>query len=113
MQQRLYQIQQDERHAVYVAERSDGQVVGWVHLSVSQLVQTDLQAEIGGLVVDEGDRRSGTGQRLMQRAEEWAYEQGCRAVLVRSNIVRLDAHSFYKRIGYSKIKTSLAFHKIL
>lgn len=113
VQQRLHQIYQDESHAVYVAERSDRQVVGWVHVYVCQLVLTDLQAVIGGIVVDEGDRRYGTGRRLMQHAEQWAYKQGCRTVLVRSNIVRKEARSFYERIGYSKIKTSLVFHKIL
>jgi GNAT superfamily N-acetyltransferase len=113
IKQRLHQLQQDERHVVYVAEHPDMRVVGWVHVYVCQLLLTDLQAEIGGLVVDEGDRRYGTGQLLMQYAEQWAYRQGCKAVLVRSNMVRRTAHSFYEKIGYSKIKTSLVFHKVL
>jgi len=48
IKQSLRQIQQDERHVVYVAERSDKRVVGWVHVYVCQLLLTDLQAEIGG-----------------------------------------------------------------
>jgi len=50
VQRRLHQIQQDESHAVYVAERSDEHVVGWVHVYVCQLVMADPQGHIGGLV---------------------------------------------------------------
>ncbi len=80
---------------------------------LSRLVLTDLPAEIGGLIVAQSDRGSGIGRRLMQYAQQWADEQGCRSVLVRSNIVRQEAHKFYEKIGYSNIKTSLVFHKIL
>jgi len=113
VQRRLNQIQQDEHHAVYVAELSNGHVVGWVHVYVGQLVVKDRQAEIGGLVVDEGYRRCGIGQLLMQQAEQWARAKECWAVYLRSNIVRKGAHVFYERIGYSDVKTQLAFRKVL
>jgi N-acetylglutamate synthase-like GNAT family acetyltransferase len=113
MQRRLNQIQEEERHAVYVAELSNGHVVGWVHVYVSQLVITDRQAEIGGLVVDEGCRHYGIGELLMQQAEHWARAKKCWAVYLRSNLVRKGAHIFYERIGYSNVKTLLAFRKIL
>lgn len=76
-------------------------------------IQVDLPAEIGGLIVDENERGCGIGQRLMQHAQQWANEQGCKNILVRSNIARQQAHDFYQKIGYSKIKTSLVFHKVL
>lgn len=113
VQRRLHQIQQDEGHAVYVAEQSDGHIVGWVHVHLRQLVVANLQAEIGGLVVDESYRRHGIGRLLMERAEQWAREKGCRAVHLRSNIVRKGAHVFYERLGYSNVKTSRVFHKVL
>jgi GNAT superfamily N-acetyltransferase len=113
VRRRLHQIQQDEDHAVYVAEQADGQVVGWVHVLVRQLVVADPQTEIGGLVVDESYRRHRVGRLLIEQAERWAREKGCWAVYLRSNIVRRDAHAFYERIGYSNVKTSRVFHKIL
>jgi GNAT superfamily N-acetyltransferase len=112
VQRRLNQIQQHEQHAVYVAELS-GHVIGWVHAYVSQLVVADPQAEIGGLVVDEGHRRCGVGRLLMQQAEQWAREKGCWAVYLRSNVVRKDAHAFYEGVGYSSAKTSMVFRKAL
>lgn len=112
VQRRLNQIQQDEQHAVYVAELP-GHVSGWVHVYVCQLIVADPQAEIGGLVVDEDYRRCGVGRLLMQQAEQWAREKGCWAVYLRSNVVRKDAHAFYEGIGYSNVKTSMAFRKAL
>lgn len=114
VQQRLGQIQHDERHAVYVAELPNRrQVVGWVHVYTRQLLLTDLQAEIGGLVVDEGHRHSGIGRLLMQHAEEWARKKGCEAVTLRSNVLHKDAHIFYEKVGYRSIKTLMAFYKAL
>jgi GNAT superfamily N-acetyltransferase len=113
VQRRLHQVRQDESHAVYVAERSDGHVVGWMHVYVCRLVVTDPQVEIGGLVVDEGYRRCGVGRLLMERAECWARKKGCGVVHLRSNVVRKGAHIFYQRIGYSNVKTSRVFRKVL
>jgi GNAT superfamily N-acetyltransferase len=112
VQRRLNQIQQDDQHTVCGAELS-GHVVGWVHVYVCQLLVADPQAEIGGLVVDEGHRRRGVGRLLMQQAEQWAREKGCWAVYLRSNVVREGAHAFYEGIGYSSAKTSMAFRKAL
>jgi GNAT superfamily N-acetyltransferase len=50
---------------------------------------------------------------LMEQAERWAREKGCWAVHLRSNIVRRDAHVFYERIGYSNVKKSRVFRKVL
>jgi GNAT superfamily N-acetyltransferase len=113
VQQRLQQIQRQDDHAVYVAERADGRVLGWVHVFVRQLLVTDLHVEIGGLVVDEEHHRRGIGQLLMEQAEQWAREKGRQAVYVRSNVIREGAHAFYERIGYANIKQSKVFRKAL
>lgn len=119
VRRRLGQIQQDEQHAVYVAdgvgvaELADGEVVGWIHICMRKLVQVDLLAEIEALVVDASYHRRGVGRLLIQRTEQWAREQGCHAVCVRSNVIRERAHVFYERMGYDRVKTSLTFYKVL
>ena len=99
-------------HALFVAERADGHLLGWVHVYHCFLVHTDPEAQIGGLVVDAAVRRSGAGHRLMQAAEQWAREQGCWAIYLRSHVSRVDAHQFYHKIGYH-IVTSSVFCKPL
>lgn len=113
VERRLARLGGDKEHAVYVAVNSDGKVVGWVHVSVSHLVESDPEAEIGGLVVDGECRGIGVGRLLTERAEQWARAKGLKSVYLRSNIIRKDAHAFYLRLGYTVIKTQYAFRKIL
>jgi GNAT superfamily N-acetyltransferase len=120
VERRLQHLRQDDRHAVYVAELTEGsteipfgQVVGWVHVYLSPSLLDDLHAEIGGLVVDESCRGQRIGERLLQQAEQWARERGCQAISVRSNTLRHDAHRFYQRLGYQVTKTQLALRRPL
>ena len=111
--ERIQQIRGKTGHVLYVAELNDGRLAGWVHAHMHPLVVADLRAEIGGIVVDESCRACGIGRLLMQHVEAWARSHGCGAVYLRSNIVREGAHTFYEKIGYDKIKTSLTFRKPL
>lgn len=113
IQRRLGRIESGPNHAAYVAVGADGKLIGWVHVHASHLLESDPEAEIGGLVVDEARRASGVGRLLMQRAEQWARERGLGSVYLRSNIIRKEAHEFYKRLGYCVVKTQYAFRKVL
>jgi GNAT superfamily N-acetyltransferase len=113
VQDRLTRIADDEHCAAYVAESSEAGVIGWVHVYKRELIEIEMDAEIGGLIVDEGYRREGVGRLLMERVERWAAERGCRAVSARSNVVREDAHSFYPSVGFRMVKTQTAFRKDL
>ncbi len=110
---RLARILDNEGHAIFVATDRKGTIIGWVHVYLRHLIEEDLSAEVGGLVVEEEHRLHGAGRLLMQRAEDWARQHGCRYVTVRSNILRTAAHQFYERLGYLRIKTQLAYRKLL
>jgi ribosomal protein S18 acetylase RimI-like enzyme len=111
--QRLAQLEGDARHAVYVAESAPSQVVGWIHVEECRLIESDTRAEINGLVVDERHRSRGAGRILMEHAEQWARARGCRAVVLRSNVIRTRAHAFYQELGYQTLKTQKYFRKNL
>jgi len=98
---------------VLVAETSAGQVIGWLHASVTPLLEVPLRAEVNGLIVAEGHRSAGAGEKLLQTAERWAKDKGCNGMSVRSNVVRDRAHAFYLRNGYEHYKTQKAFRKKL
>jgi GNAT superfamily N-acetyltransferase len=91
----------------------DGEVVGWIDAAVEQHLQSSPCAVIGGLVVREGARGSGIGKSLCLEIEEWARGKKIPVLRVRSQIKREDAHRFYLREGYSKVKTSIVFEKPL
>lgn len=110
---RIKDIIKRENHQVFVAETIDKKVVGWVHVHICPLLECDLMAEIGGLVVDRDYRRMGIGTELMKHAEDWAKSKGYSMVNLRSNVIRKKAHIFYESMGYVKIKQSYTFRKII
>jgi GNAT superfamily N-acetyltransferase len=112
---RLRQLKPTSKHAVFVAESPDAAtgLIGWVHVSVALLLESDMRAEVNGLIVAEGQRSAGAGAKLLEAAEEWARRRGCRGMNVRSNLIRERAHGFYERNGYEHYKTQKAFRKAL
>ena len=57
---------------------------------------------ITSLVVDEKHRGRGIGQMLIHVAERWFQSAGCVKAEVTSGDVRIDAHRFYEREGFSR-----------
>lgn len=98
--------------AVLVAEDA-GAVLGWIHVCGIRFFQSPPFAEIGGLVVDEAARGRGVGKLLVEAAVRWAAEQGYGKLRVRSNVVREDAHRFYEREGFQRVKTQAVFDRRL
>jgi GNAT superfamily N-acetyltransferase len=89
----------------------DDQVVGWIDVAMERHLQYAASAVIGGLVVREDMRGLGVGKRLCVEVEDWARSKSVPIVRVRSQIKREDAHRFYLRDGYRKVKASLVFEK--
>ena len=99
-------------HFVAVAE-VDGTVVGWVQAEHRFSMETGDKAELVGLIVGATARRGGVGGLLVQAAEAWAADRGLRSIVVRSNVIRPESHSFYKQIGYTQSKTQHVYAKSL
>ncbi len=113
MRKRLVPILQDPAHALLVGE-SDGGVAGWIHLFVARYLESDPFVEIGGLVVDERDRRQGVGKTLVRAGERWAIEEkGLLTMRVRTNILRKESHPFYRELGYEEVKRQAVYTKVL
>ncbi len=113
MRGRLRGIKPASQHAVFVAESAKDGVIGWVHVSRDVLLESEIRAEVNGLVVAEGQRSLGAGARLLAAAEDWARKNGCKGMSVRSNVIRERAHKFYERHGYEHYKTQKSFRKPL
>ena len=113
MAKRLKSVLVKKEGACFVAE-ADGQgVIGWIHVSVTPLLEVDRRAEVNGLVVGEQARSGGAGWLLLEAAEKWAKKMRCAGMSVRSNVLRERAHGFYLRHGYEHYKTQKAFRKSL
>ena len=87
--------------ALLVAERR-GAVVGMCQLILIRHFQGKggLCAEIESMHVRADCRSRGIGTALVRAAVEEARARGCYRVQLTSNVVRDDAHRFYRRLGF-------------
>jgi ribosomal protein S18 acetylase RimI-like enzyme len=113
MTARLRMVLREKDGVCFVAETNEAGVVGWVHVSVTPLLEVERRAEVNALVVDERVRSRGAGGSLLQSAEEWARKKRCKGMSVRPNVTRERAHGFYERHGYEHYKTQRAYRKEL
>ncbi|MET0653980.1 MAG: GNAT family N-acetyltransferase [Pseudoxanthomonas sp.] len=92
----------------------DGErLLGWIGIELRTTLETGRKAEIVGLVVDAGARRSGAGKALVAAAENWVRQHGLDAVMVRSNTVRIESHPFYEGLSFVRRKSQHVYSKTL
>ena len=109
MERRLDVLLAQDNYRTLVAEVV-GQVVGLVGAYVQFAVEFDGRyARLTGLVVDEAWRGWGIGRRLMQAIEAWVRGEGAVMLALTSGKQRLEAHQFYRSLGYEE--TGLRFVK--
>ncbi len=102
--------------AVFVAVRPAGGLGGFLEVSIRPFADgcdTQPVGYLEGWYVDPDLRRQGVGRQLVQAAEAWAIEQGCREMAsdcVINNEVGLQAHL---ALGYVETARLIHFKKPL
>lgn len=112
IEKRLKEMDSDTLQETFVAEEN-GTILGWVNVTAYNEILSGTQARIGGLVVDINTRGKGIGRKLMEKTEEWARDKGSKSMKLSSNTKRTEAHTFYEKIGYTKVKEQASFKKDL
>ncbi|MHA6297492.1 GNAT family N-acetyltransferase [Devosia sp. CAU 1758] len=95
-------IAADPNHRLIVAER-DGEVVGTLQISVIPgLPRFGMtRAVLENVHIRADQRGNGLGSEMVLWAVERCREAGCGMVQLTSNKVRLDAHRFYRKLGFT------------
>ncbi len=109
---RFERILATPENTVFVAEAETG-VVGWLHVFLRPLLESDLTAEIGGLVVASSTRRLGAGRHLVAAAESWAQARGAMLLTVRCRTERVEGNRFYEALGFRAAKVQNVWRKSL
>ena len=107
--QSISDLNATRRDHVWVAEQETGFAVGWIHLTLATSLTTGWYGVIVGLVVDEAYRSHGIGRALVLRAIETAREAGVGHMRVRSQAARVEAHRFYRSVGFEDKKEQKVF----
>ena len=95
----------DEDTGLFVAERGE-RIVGLVHILIRETPALPIMvpcrfAEIDAVAVLEGERRSGVGRELVERAQEWAQTRGVDRIELLVWEFNQGAIAFYEKLGYT------------
>jgi GNAT superfamily N-acetyltransferase len=93
----------DPRYELLVA-RQGGTVLGMLQINYSRALPDHgaLKAILESVFVAAAARGKGIGRLMVAEVERRARARGARRVQLVSNKVRLDAHRFYRTLGYTQ-----------
>ena len=86
---------------------------GYAHLRIAHDLVDAETAVVESIIVREDQRRLGIGSRLIATAETWARQSGRTRLLLRTDVIRTDAHAFFVALGYEGSATKLEFARQL
>jgi len=99
-----------QRNGIILVAELEANVVGCLSAVINASLAEGMFGEIVSLVVSKEYRGSGIGKCLVKQAEDWLKPK-VEKIRIRANSIRIEAHKFYKSLGYKEIKTQLSFVK--
>jgi aminoglycoside 6'-N-acetyltransferase I len=101
--------------AVFVCERPDGKLAGFLELSVRNYAEECAGATpyVESWYVDEDVRHQGIGRALMQAAEGWARENGYPEMASDAGLKNDLSHRAHKAVGFTEVERIVVFRKSL
>ena len=102
-------ISSDSRQHLLVAEIA-GEIVGTLTLIIVPNIghKGSPWGAIENVVVKGSRRGRGLGKSLMREATGIARERGCYKLILSSNVLRTEAHDFYRELGWRETHVGFA-----
>ncbi len=101
-------IMQSRHETILVAEHK-GRVIGWTGIILSVHLTTGPVCEISGLIIDTTYHRKGIGKQLIEKVKQWARDNHVTVLRVKANVIRNEAHEFYRQQGFKEVKQQKVF----
>jgi len=98
------------KQEVFVAEL-DSEIVGYISFEPYFTLYIDPGINITALVVDGKHQKKGIGKSLINTAEKYAQENGFSFIRANSSSGRIEAHKFYRSVGFNNEKDQKRFLK--
>lgn len=101
--------------AVFVAEREDGSLGGFLELSVRNYAEgcAGDTPYVESWYVDEDLRGAGVGRALMEAAEQWAREHGSTVLASDALLNNSLSHAAHQALGFEVVERIVVFRKRL
>jgi aminoglycoside 6'-N-acetyltransferase I len=103
-----------ESEAVFVAERPEGGLCGFVEAALRSRADGCDSTPVGyieGWYVDEDVRRRGVGRALVEAAEAWAVSKGCRQMASDAELWNDVSHQAHGALGYRETARLVLYKK--
>lgn len=101
--------------AVFVAERPDGHLGGFLELSIRNYAEgcSGDTPYVESWFVDEDLRGTGLGRALVGAAEQWARERGYSELASDAVLDNSQSHAAHKALGFEVVERIVVFRKTL
>lgn len=108
-------LDSDESHA-FIATDTNGDDVGLLELSLRNIVDGCVGGPVGyieGLYVRPACRNRGYGRLMVEFAEAWSRDRGCREIATDSELENIRAQDFFRRCAFTETWRIVEFTKVL
>ena len=112
----MRRLRERDDAAVFIAERPDGSVCGFVEAGTRPYVDGCDTSPVGYIeawYVDPEVRRGGYGRALLEAAEAWARGKGYREMGSDALLDNTVSHEAHRRSGYVEVDRVVQFRKSL
>jgi aminoglycoside 6'-N-acetyltransferase I len=109
-------VRASESHVILVAARPDGRLAGFAEVrlrSHADECATSPVAFLEGWFVDSDVRRTGVGRALVEAAEQWARDRGCREFASDTEASNAESVAAHRALGFSEGPPAINFRKTL
>jgi aminoglycoside 6'-N-acetyltransferase I len=110
------QLSDQSRYAVFVVERDDARLGGFLEASLRQYADGCRTSPVGyieGWYVDADLRQQGWGGELVKAAEQWASGQGCTEMASDCELDNDVSFRAHLALGYEEVDRAIQFRKLL
>lgn len=109
------EIAKSPKETAFLVRNEQGSAVGFMNLSlrydyVPGATQKPV-AYIEGIYVRTAYQGQGIGRQLIQQAEQWAQQQGCRELASDVLIDNTSSAEFHNKVGFEEVERTVFFIK--
>ncbi len=104
-----------EKHRHFLAVDENGNYLGFINLSLRfdyvQGASSKPVIYVEGIYVKPEYRKQGVAKQLVQQAEKWALENGCKELASDAEIENITSQKFHEKLGFKKVSVSVHYIK--